>query len=269
MTTDLERIEAYYDTVPRANSRVEQLGPFTLFIGTADQPFYARPAGDRGGAPTVSDIDEVRRRQRRLGQPEAIEWIGELHPGLDVVVASAGLQVQHLQLMVHRTNVSTALPAGYTARMVPADDPLLLDVIAAIGVGFHFPGTAVGSAGSAERIAIREAAIANDNKADLTVRDAIRAGRTAIATVGDSTGPVAGGSHSPRGSVTEITGVATLPAHRRRGLGAVLAAVLGADAQRRGVDLCFLSSASDDVARVYAGAGFVRVATACVAGLPA
>ena len=38
----LERLERYYDTVPRAGARTEEIGPFTLFVSTGTFPFYAR-----------------------------------------------------------------------------------------------------------------------------------------------------------------------------------------------------------------------------------
>ncbi len=40
----LERIEDYYDTVPRSVCRVEEHGPLTLFVNRgAGWPYYARP----------------------------------------------------------------------------------------------------------------------------------------------------------------------------------------------------------------------------------
>jgi hypothetical protein len=32
VTDVLDRIEVYYDTVPRATAEVEDIGPFTLFV---------------------------------------------------------------------------------------------------------------------------------------------------------------------------------------------------------------------------------------------
>ena len=75
-----------------------------------------------------------------------------------------------------------------------------------------------------------------------------------------------GGTHNPRGDVTEIAGVAVLPAHRRRGIAGHLTWALAADAADAGVRTVFMSAGSDDVARVYEGVGFQRVATACIVG---
>ena len=71
--------------------------------------------------------------------------------------------------------------------------------------------------------------------------------------------PVCVGGHQPVGDVTEVVGVATLPAYRRRGLGAAVTAALVADALERGVRTVFLSAADDDVARMYGSVGFRQV----------
>jgi predicted GNAT family acetyltransferase len=68
--------------------------------------------------------------------------------------------------------------------------------------------------------------------------------------------------------VTELTGIATLPAYRRRGIGAMVTAHLVADALEGGVELCFLSADTDEVARIYEKVGFAQMGTACVAEPP-
>jgi predicted GNAT family acetyltransferase len=78
-------------------------------------------------------------------------------------------------------------------------------------------------------------------------------------------GPVASGMHQPVGEVTEIVGIGTLPAARRRGLATVVTAALVHDAVASGVDLVFLSAEGDDVARIYERLGFRRVASAGIA----
>ncbi len=39
----LAQLEDYYDSAPRARSRVEEIGPFTLFVAESGWPYYARP----------------------------------------------------------------------------------------------------------------------------------------------------------------------------------------------------------------------------------
>jgi predicted GNAT family acetyltransferase len=73
------------------------------------------------------------------------------------------------------------------------------------------------------------------------------------------------GSHQPVDAVTEIVGVGTLPAARRRGLGALVTARLVQDARERGIETVFVSAGSEVIARVYRRLGFERVGTACIA----
>ncbi len=77
--------------------------------------------------------------------------------------------------------------------------------------------------------------------------------------------PVAVGSHQPVGRITEITGVGTLPAYRRRGIGAALTSFLVQDALARGIETIFLTAGDEEIAGVYARTGFERVGTACAA----
>jgi GNAT superfamily N-acetyltransferase len=267
VTEELRLIDAYCDTVPRDAADVEQIGGFTLFVGRPGRAYYARPAIGSPGQ-TSGDISSVLTRQRSLGVPQEFEWIHELAPDLRATARAAGLQVRELPLMALRRLAATGVPAGYRVRILDADDPCVPSALAAIGVAFGTPGTDRGAAGAAER----DTATADRNDPDVRATiDQLRRGLFVLATAeslgwgGADAGPVAGGSHSPRGQVTEITGVATLPTHRRHGLGAAVTSELCLQAKTRGVELCFLTAGSPDVARVYAGVGFVRVGTGCLA----
>jgi len=267
MTNELSLIDAYCDTVPRDAADVEEICGFTLFVGRPGRAYYARPAIG-SPAQTSGDINAVLARQRSLGVPQEFEWIHELAPDLHATARAAGLQVRELPLMALRGLAATGVPDGYRVRILDADDPCVPSALAAIGVAFGTPGTDRGAAGTAERDTAT--ADRNDPGVRATI-DQLRRRLFVLATAeslgwgGSDAGPVAGGSHSPRGRLAEITGVATLPAHRRRGLGAALTGLLCADAAAGGTELCFLTAGSDAVARVYAGVGFVRVGTGCLA----
>ncbi len=99
-------------------------------------------------------------------------------------------------------------------------------------------------------------------------RQLIRSGLIRTVAAYDETGAVVGGgSHGPRGTTTEVAGIAVLPRARRRGAGEAIARTLAADAVRLGATTVFLGAQDDAVARIYARAGFARVGTACVARL--
>jgi ribosomal protein S18 acetylase RimI-like enzyme len=259
----LDRIEAYYDAVPRADSRPERLGPLTLFV--ADRPgfrWYARPSLGADGI-TAEDVAAVRRRQRALGQPESFEWVAEVTPSLLAAAEGTGLAVSALPLMAldRAAMRRPPAPAGVELRLVTPDDDLgRVDAVARIG--FAVGGTAVGELG----VTALAGQAAEASPALLArQRERLASGRTvtAVALVGGD--PVSVGSHQPVGGVSEVVGVATLPAMRRRGLGAAVTGLLVADAVGRGVEVVFLSAGSDEIARVYGRIGFRRVGTACIA----
>ncbi|MDG4765395.1 GNAT family N-acetyltransferase [Solwaraspora sp. WMMD406] len=81
----------------------------------------------------------------------------------------------------------------------------------------------------------------------------------------DLAAPVATGAANRVDDVAEIVGVGTLPAARRRGLGAAVTTALARHALDHGVALVFLAAGDDNAAVIYHRLGFRRVGTACVA----
>ncbi|HEU5000654.1 MAG TPA: GNAT family N-acetyltransferase [Lapillicoccus sp.] len=264
-TTDedtlLDRLERYYDTAPRAGCEVEEHGPLTLFVARSGFPYYARPRLGLTGEVSTADVTAVLDRQRELDVPQSIEWVHETTPSLLASARAAGLAVEECPLLVLAGDPPEPDPAA-GVRIVASDDPELGLVRAAINVGFGTAGTAVGAASVAERDA--EAA-ARPESAE-RVAALVAAGLSVLAGAFDpEAGPVGGGSHNPRGDVTEVVGVGVLPAYRRRGLAAALTARLARHALDSGVRTVFCSAQDDAVARVYESVGFRRVGTACIA----
>ena len=258
----LSRIDAYYDTAPRATARVEEYGSLVLFLAERGWPFYARPGLNRSTEPTVDEIREVLARQSELNVPLAVEWVHDTAPSLAESARAAGMTVHECPLLALGSLVEPR-PAEGRVRLMGAEDDDLIAVQAAIGVGFDTPGTAVADAGVAERDGA--AALADAERLDFT-RDMIRAGRSVlVGAFVDGIGPVGGGSHNPRGQVSEIVGVGVLPAFRRRGLAGAVAQRLARQTLDSGVTTVFCGAESIDVARVYERVGFRRIGTTCVA----
>ncbi|MFK0047482.1 GNAT family N-acetyltransferase [Streptomyces sp. NPDC090741] len=264
----LDRLEWYYDAVPRHGARVEDLGPLTLFVREGQGwPFYARPARGWSGAVSAAAVDRVRARQRQLGIPESFEWIAETTPTLRAAIEDSGLVVHEHPLMV--LDPGALVPAvdelsgGLWVRTMGPDDPALASALAVPHLAFAEPGTGVGLAGVTE-LAEAVRARAGDGSVERVVAR-IEAGLTLVAAAVEGGTAVCAGQHQPVGSVSEIVGVGTLPTARRRGLGIAVTAALVADARSRGVETVFLSAGDDDVARIYARLGFRRVATALTA----
>jgi ribosomal protein S18 acetylase RimI-like enzyme len=252
--TLLATLEAYYDAAPRPLATAEEVGPFTLFVRSSSQgwPFYARPSLGYDRPCTAAQVSAVRERQRELDVPESFEWVHETTPTLLAAAREAGLQVAECPLLVlpHGAAALTPpLPAGYTVSILPVDSPDLPSVMGAVDAGFT--GT--------DEVDPRPLGAA---------AELLRSGLMAMAGAYDGRGVVGGGSHSPRGTTTELAGIAVIPRARRQGVGAAITALLVADARERGVTTVFLSARDDTVARVYERIGFQRVGTACVAEAP-
>lgn len=274
-----DRLERFYDALPRPWTRAEEIGSLVLFIREGEGwPYYARP---RLGShtPSAADIIDTRSRQRELGLPETFEWVHETTPDLLAVARSAGLDVLLAPLLVldpaalvpdlplRDATIRYLDPAAAT---FPAD----LRASRAVGrLGFAAPsyqaplevvekGLVIDAAGPAERDAcgplpaeaVRQAREMFDGGDFLTaVADAPGEGILATATSQRS------------GDVAEVVGVATLPSARRRGYASQLTATIAGRLLKDGVNLVFLSAGDDDVARLYTRVGFRRVGTACIA----
>jgi ribosomal protein S18 acetylase RimI-like enzyme len=233
-----------------------------VFVGTGSWSYYARPSLGVTRAFTVADIEAALARKRELGQPESIEWVDETTPSLLSAARSAGLEVLEAPLLVLDRSAWRAPepPVGMTLRVLDADDPALAAASAVQAVGFGAAGTAAGPEGVRER----DAAI--DDGDSTFLRERMRRGLTVTVVAEGENGPVAAGAHQPVDGVSEIVGVATLPAVRRQGLGGAVTGALVEDALERGVETVFISAGSDAIARVYARLGFKRVGTACIVG---
>lgn len=260
----LARIDRYLDAAPRTGARTEAVGPFTVFVNEGHGwRYYARPTLGAGPC-SIDDVRDVRARQRELGQPEAIEWIAERSPEVGGAARHDGMRVVEHPLMVLDADPPPQGPSvDAEIGIVAADDDLaVLNAVA--HVAFAAPGTAIGQAGAVEAAAAAAGQLAET----LDFQRGRMLSELTVAVAAKVSGVVAAvGWHQPLDGASEIVGVATLPAFRRRGLGAAVTARLVEDAIGRGIETVFLSADGDDVARVYASVGFRRVGTACAAAV--
>jgi ribosomal protein S18 acetylase RimI-like enzyme len=255
----LQRLEAYYDEVPRAGSDTEEHGPFTIFVSRGGWPYYARPRLGLAVDVTPDDVVGVLARLKELGVPESIEWVHENTPSLRDAAVAAGVTVEDYPLLVLDGDPVERRSPCAVRRLEPYDADLAA-VRAAIHVGFGQDDTKTGPASVAERDAA-----AAEEPADAHLSSVLAAGRSVMYGAFDPVlGAVGGGSHNPRGSVTEVVGVGVLPASRRQGIAGHLTWALTRDAVASGVTTVFMSAGSDAVARIYEGVGFRRVGTACI-----
>jgi ribosomal protein S18 acetylase RimI-like enzyme len=258
----LERIEEHFDAAPRSAADVEEHGALTLFVSRIPWRFYGRPRLGLEQDVGADDVAALRSRQRELGVREALEWVHETTPSLAGAARGAGLEVLQVPLLALASDdwSPPPAPAGVTLRMLAAGDPSLPAAQAVVELAFAAEGMEPGDVGPEARD------LAAAQLGDLVfLRDRLADGLTAMAVAEGDEGPLGAGSHQLAAGVAEVMGIGTLPAVRRRGIGAAVTGRLVADARERGADVVFLSAAGDDVARLYERLGFHRVGTACFA----
>ncbi|AEV82709.1 acetyltransferase [Actinoplanes sp. SE50] len=273
-----DRLEQFYDALPRPWARTEEIGSLVLFVRDGEGwPYYARP---RRGAPTPSaaDLTAARARQRELGVPESFEWVHETTPDLLAVARSAGLEVLLAPLLsLDPQALVPDLPVpGATIRLLDPDDPDLAARLAAsravARLAFAAPAyrtpaevaLVIDGAGGTERDAAAGLGVSEEQVRQ--TREMLAGGDYEMAVVeSPAEGTLATGISQRVGDVAEIAGVATLPAARGRGYASQLTATLARNLLGRGVELVFLSAGDDDVARLYTRVGFRRIGTACIA----
>ncbi|MGY1633217.1 GNAT family N-acetyltransferase [Geodermatophilus sp. SYSU D01186] len=258
----LECIERYFAAAPLPDARIENAGALDVPVGSPDWPYPARPR--QGEKVTADDVRAAVGVQRRAGLPVALEWVCESTPTAAAAVREAGLAVEESPLLVAADPVDLLLPYGVRLYLVGAEDPELPRYQRLASIAFAHPGP---------RAEVGDASVGAVPESPQTalLRERIATGRTVMMVAVEGGEPVAVGAHHPVDvggtEVSEITGVATLPRLRGRGLGAGLASALAAHA-RETADLVFLVAGDDDVARVYERIGFARLATVGVADLP-
>jgi ribosomal protein S18 acetylase RimI-like enzyme len=275
------RLERFYDAVPRPYVRVEDFGALVLFVREGEGwPYYARPVIG-AETPSAADITAVRRRQRELGVPEALEWVHETTPDLLPVARSAGLDVHLAPLLV--LDPAALLPElpvpGATIRMLDPRSPTFADDVAAsravsrLGFGAPASATLLEEATASSLVTIgagpaeRDAALTTISPAELERLRALAAGIDFLTAVADSPteGILATGGIQRAEDISEVVGVATLPSARNRGYASRLTATLAHRTLDAGATTVFLSASDDDVARLYSRVGFRRIGTACIA----
>jgi hypothetical protein len=237
-------LEEYFDASPRSAADVETVGPFTLFVGRGAWGYYARPCLGQTATVTVNDVEALLQRQRALDVPQEIEWQPGVTPSLADACRGAGMAVHTFALMAHDGS-HPADGAGDPGVSIAGPDDDLAALLSVQQQGF----------GGAEQV---------DPGAVEVLRRRVMAGTTRVAVGGDGA-PVCVGMHQPIGLVSEVVGVATLPAQRRRGWAGRVTRALMADARELGVGTVFLCAADESVANVYRRVGFRQVGLVCAA----
>ncbi len=222
---------------------------------------------DRGHGFNADEVCALLGRQGELGLGRSIEWLHSLETALTDACIEAGLDVVLRPMLVADANafIGAGVPPAVTSvsvSVLAADHPLLGTHRNVAHVAFTHGGTAIGLQGALERDAVPV-----DPVGEAWFRSRVAGGHTIAVAAFDGSGEMVGvGSAQPvvdpalGFSAAELTGIAVLPSHRRRGIAASITATLGAACAAMGVRTVLLSAQDDDVARVYERIGFRRVA---------
>jgi len=221
--------------------------PFTLFFHDTDPlPYFNYAIPDEPGAashdlaPPLVRLDAEFRARRRVPRFEFVESIA---PRLGEALEAHGFALENrAQLMVCPRGRERAAPAVQGLDVARLDATTALEEFTAfLDVQRRAFGLPPGPSPS-----------------DVEARSLRGTLGSGLAFLGRIAGePVATAMIQPASDgLTELVGVSTLEAFRRRGIGGFLSFTAVKAAFDRGVSLAFLSAADADAGRVYEAAGF-------------
>jgi ribosomal protein S18 acetylase RimI-like enzyme len=235
-------LQAFLRTSAGHGREVLRAGPFTVTI-TPREPMrylnYAIP--DDGAEPDEADIEALRRAFRGRERLPRLEWIEEAAPAVAAVLAAAGM-TQEL-----RTPLMSCGPDELVDAAADVPEP----AVAPVGDGD------LRDCARVQRAAFGEPPLPADEPPPDPRR---RGGGAVLARVAGTPAAAATWTAVVDGT-SEVGGVATAEAWRRRGLAGVVTAAAARAAFAAGARLCVLSPGSDEAQRVYARAGFRPAAT--------
>ena len=243
----LERIQAQMRAVARRQYEAVAVPPFTLFFHATDPlPFfnYAIPDGpDAASLDLTAPLARLKAEFHARHRLPRFEFVEACAPALAKTLESHGFMLENrAQLMICPRGKERAAPAAPGLDVATLDAGTRLEELALfLDVGRQAFGLP-----SARPISEQEA---------LSLRGTLGNGFALLARIEHK--PVASAMIQPAGNgLTELVGVATLEAFRRRGIAGFLSFEAVRKAFADGVSLVFLSAADARAGRVYEAAGF-------------
>ncbi len=244
----LGRIHDFILQAARLQYAVVVVGPFQALLHlTTDNPWlnYVVPSSYEDGTLHFDEhLVALRRLFRSRGRRLRFELIEELCPALPKLLERNGLRLESrhplMSLASRRETLASMEARGVAVRFITEDDDLAAyQALKSMAFGWVRPPRQA----QAEQL-----------------REQMRQGtKFALATIDDV--PVGTGGSLPVNRVCEITGVATLPAMRRRGVASTLTSFLVRDHFDKDGDLAWLTAGDDAAAAVYRRIGFHCVGT--------
>jgi ribosomal protein S18 acetylase RimI-like enzyme len=237
--SDVSRLQSFLRATAASGREVIAVAPFSAYIDPDDPLRYLNYAIPEDGAePSGAEIERLRREFRTRDRLPRLEWIEEAAPRVVPALAAAGMREEL------RAPLMACGPEAL--REAPADVPGL--TVAPVQDEDRRACT------NLQRVAFGEAPLPESEEPRSWSGGAVLARSRGVPVSAASWTPVVDG-------VSEVAGVATADEWRRRGLAGAVTAAAAREAFAAGAALCVLSPGNETAQRVYARAGFTRVAT--------
>lgn len=255
METLESKVNAYLHGNARGREVNEGCGPFHIgFDENNAHPFLNYAVPESGAQVSPADIAALVAAFEKRERTPRLEFAPGGAPGVEEALLAAGFEVQQrLPFMI----VTAAELVG----------PLPVDGVEVVVLDASASDEELRGVALAQREAFGDSDEPQDD-ADFTddiagLRSAVRMGKFMVLARGAADGPEAGvpmaGGSCGLGidGTTEIGGIATRPAFRRRGIGAAVTAALSRHLlEVSGLDCVWLSPAGSDQERLYGTVGY-------------
>jgi ribosomal protein S18 acetylase RimI-like enzyme len=237
ISNSIMRLQAFLRVTASPGREIVDLGPFTAYFHPTDPLKYLNYAIPADGAePTAEDVERLREAFRERDGLPRLEWIEEAAPRVAEALEREGMteELRTPLMELSRSELVEPEVAGATV-------------------------TTVGDADLREAANIQRVAFGGTPHAESDTPTPPNGGLVLARIDGEAVSaaqwtPVVDG-------YSEIVGVATAEAWRRRGLAGLVTAAASSAAFEAGASTCVLSPGDETALRVYARAGFRPVAT--------
>jgi ribosomal protein S18 acetylase RimI-like enzyme len=249
-----ERLDTYMRRAAMLSREVVGVPPFVCLFNRDDALRffnYARPLAPVGADPAAlaGPLAALRSAFRARGRLPRFEFVEETAPELGAALVAAGFALEArnplLVCTAETLRPAPAIPGLAITALTP--DSSDADILAFMSVQQQGFGEHGGEPPTLEEVERQRPELAREG---------------AFLARLDGTPVSAGAFTPPLDGLTELAGIATLEAYRRRGLAAAVTAAAAAAAFARGVEIAFLTAGDERAGRVYERVGFRLYATA-------
>lgn len=231
------RLQAFLRAVAAPNREIVRSDGFTTYFHPRDSLKYLNYAiPDDAASPQTDEIELLRELFRERDRLPRLEWVEEAAPLVAPALETAGMREELRTPLMTLAPDELASPDVPGAVVTPVGDGDLRDAVNVQRVAFGGTPLAEGETPTPPN------------------------GGAVLARVNGEPASVAQWTPIIDGC-SEIVGVATAEAWRRRGLGGLVTAAAARAAFEAGASTCVLSPGGETALRVYARAGFLPVAT--------